>query len=265
MVTELQKRTAQAIVNIFETGKPLGDYGKITVLPADTGGLTFGRSQTTLNSGNLYKLIGAYCRSESAQFGPDLRAYLDRLRQKDAALNGDKTLRRALEQAGADPAMRRVQDEFFDRAYWQPAQRSAGALGITEPLGVAVVYDSRIHGSWIRIRNRVNARAGTPGDIGQRQWIREYVNERRHWLANHRNALLHTTVYRMDAFLDLIARRRWALGLPLAVRGITIGKETFEQSALGAADTRKTHANSPEYPGIELDSQHTIVHAKPIK
>ena len=31
MLTELQKKTSQAIVNIFETGRPLGDYGRVTV------------------------------------------------------------------------------------------------------------------------------------------------------------------------------------------------------------------------------------------
>ncbi len=30
MLTILQKETAQSIVNIYETGKPLGDYGNIT-------------------------------------------------------------------------------------------------------------------------------------------------------------------------------------------------------------------------------------------
>jgi len=227
MLTELQKKTAQAIVNIFETGKALGDYAKVTVLPGDTGGLTFGRSQTTLNSGNLYKLIDAYCQSESARFARNLEAYLNRLRQKDPTLNEDRALHQALQKTAADPVMHRVQDRFFDGAYWQPAQRAADALGITDALGVAVVYDSRVHGSWIRIRDRVNARAGTPEDIGQRRWVRQYVNERRGWLANHRNKLLNKTVYRMDAFLDLINRRRWALGLPLSVRGVMIDRGMF--------------------------------------
>jgi chitosanase len=54
MLTELQKKTAKAIVNIFETGRPLGDYSKVTLLQGDTGHLTYGRSQTTLASDNLY-------------------------------------------------------------------------------------------------------------------------------------------------------------------------------------------------------------------
>ena len=53
MLTELQKRAAQAIINVFETGDAQGDYGKVTLMKGDPGHLTYGRSQTTLSSGNL--------------------------------------------------------------------------------------------------------------------------------------------------------------------------------------------------------------------
>ena len=43
-ITDLQKKTAQAIVNIFETGQVHGDYGKVTLLSGDSGHLTYGRS-----------------------------------------------------------------------------------------------------------------------------------------------------------------------------------------------------------------------------
>ena len=56
-VTATQAATIKAIVNFFETGHVLGDYGQVTVLAGDTGHLTFGRSQTTLGSGNLHKLL----------------------------------------------------------------------------------------------------------------------------------------------------------------------------------------------------------------
>ena len=57
----LQKAAAQAIVNIFETGSVRGDYGEVTLIPGDSGQLTYGRSQTTLASGNLFLLIQDYC------------------------------------------------------------------------------------------------------------------------------------------------------------------------------------------------------------
>jgi chitosanase len=63
MLTLTQKRTAEAIVNLFETGEVLGDYSQVTLIAGDRGHLTFGRSQTTLGSGNLYELLLRYCRS----------------------------------------------------------------------------------------------------------------------------------------------------------------------------------------------------------
>ena len=54
MITDLQKRTCQAIVNIFETSRALGDYASVVFHPLDPGQLTYGRSQTTLASGNLF-------------------------------------------------------------------------------------------------------------------------------------------------------------------------------------------------------------------
>ena len=54
MLSEQQKPTAQAIVNLFETGRVRGDYAGVTLIPGDTGHLTSGRSQTTLASGNLH-------------------------------------------------------------------------------------------------------------------------------------------------------------------------------------------------------------------
>ena len=63
-----QTKTAQAIVNVFETGRVQGDYGNVTVLAGDTGHLTYGRAQTTLSSGNLALLVHAYCIADGAQF-----------------------------------------------------------------------------------------------------------------------------------------------------------------------------------------------------
>jgi chitosanase len=72
MLTPLQKQTAQAIVNLFETSSAQGDYGAVTVIAGDTGHLSFGRSQTTLGSGNLHALLQRYCDNAGARFGPRL-------------------------------------------------------------------------------------------------------------------------------------------------------------------------------------------------
>lgn len=197
----------------------LGDYGAVTVLSGDTGHLTYGKAQTTLASGNLFHLIRDYCDTPGAAHGSALRAFLPRLEACDTSLDHDAGLRVHLRAAGNDLVMRAVQDAFFDQRYWQPALRSAAYIGAETALGVAIVYDSRIHGSWHRKRDEVVAAHGRLADIGERSWMRAYVDHRRRWLAGHPNPVLHPTVYRMEAFQQLMDEGSWALALPLTVRG----------------------------------------------
>jgi len=226
-MTNLQKKTAQAIVNIFETSRIQGKYGQVTLLQGDTGHLTYGRSQTTLSSGNLYLLIKAYADAEGALYANDLSAYVIRLANIDLSLDYDRNFHRILREAGDDPVMHDVQDEFFDRVYWNPAVRYAQNAGVSEALGIAVVYDSVIHGSWKRMRDRTTQNHGGAGAIGEKQWIKHYLTERRSWLANHSNQLLRRTVYRMDAFQQIINANNWDLKLPFFVRGIQIDQESL--------------------------------------
>jgi chitosanase len=226
-----QTKTAQAIVNVFETGRVQGDYGNVTVLAGDTGHLTYGRAQTTLSSGNLALLVHAYCIADGAQFATDLMPFLPALDALDISLDDDLQLHAILRRAGADPTMRTAQDAFFDRVYWNPAMQSAEALGLTRALAVAVVYDGHIHGSFRRIRDKVNSALGQPSAAGEKTWVARYVSMRRDWLATHPNALLHKTVYRMDTFHKLIGQGKWGLELPLSAHGVVIN-----QAALGVSD-----------------------------
>jgi len=103
MLTDIQKKSAQAIVNIFETGSVLGEYGSVTVLHGDSGHLTYGRSQTTLSSGNLYLLVKAYCDAPSNVYGDRLQTYLARLQAHDVKLDHDVSLHALLRQCAHDP------------------------------------------------------------------------------------------------------------------------------------------------------------------
>jgi len=230
MLNDLQKRTAQAIVNIFETGRALGDYTKVTLLPGDPGHLTYGRSQTTLASGNLHLLIKSYCEAPGGAYGSRLKRYLSKLAACDVSLDTDQTLCSLLKDAGLDPVMRDVQDRFFDRVYWTPSVTDCSTLGVDTALGTTVVYDSRIHGSWALLRKRTERRHGKTTAIGERRWIERYVMERRNWLANHSKTILHATVYRMDAFRTLIEDGSWDLPLPLRVRGVRIDADVLLSS-----------------------------------
>lgn len=238
MITALEKITIQAIVNVFETGSPAGDYSNITVAPGDPGHLTYGRSQTTLSSGNLALLVKSYCNSTSAAHSVELIAYLPRLEARDTTLDSDARLKILLRQAAADRAMRCVQDDFFDRSYWLPALHASQALAIESPLGTAVVYDSFIHGAWARLRDATVARIGRPSASslypqvpGEGAWVRQYIALRRDWLANHSNPLLRRAVYRMDTFRSLADSGNWDLHLPLTAHDVVIREADLPQLA----------------------------------
>lgn len=120
--------------------------------------------------------------------------------------------------------MHDVQDGFFDRVYWNPAVSTAQSTGIKCELGISVVYDSFIHGSWHRVKRLTDEEAGALSAIGETDWVAEYVAVRRKWLASHPNPLLHRTVYRMEGFRRIITTGNWTLELPFVVRGVMIDK-----------------------------------------
>ncbi len=236
-LTALQKAAAQAIINIFETGSIRGNYGDVTLLRGDTGQLTYGRSQTTLASGNLYLLIADYAARSDGAYSAAMKSYLDALEARASKLNYDMAFRGLLKDAGDDPVMHEVQDAFFDRIYWDPAMRSADALGAQSPLGAAIVYDSTVHGSWAHLRDMTRKAHGELKEIGEKDWMAAYVDTRRNWLATHPNALLHKTVYRMDAFETLLKTQNWPLALAFPIRGLVVSQE-----ALSGADPVKVSA-----------------------
>jgi chitosanase len=249
MLTDLQKKIAQAVVNVFETGSAHGQYGSVTLIARDSGHLTYGRSQTTLATGNLYLLIKAYCAAPGAQFAAALNPYLPRLAARDLTLDTDMTLRGVLHAAGDDPVMRSVQDAFFDRNFWNPSVQGAAGAGVSSALGTNVVYDSHIQGAWTTIRNIINTNHGTASQIGEQAWINAYVNERKNWLASNPNSALQPTVYRMEAFLQLISDGKWDLSLPLTVRGVVIS-----EGLLSAAAPLRVSAAAPSEATLQLQT-----------
>ena len=235
-VTATQAAAAKAIVNLFETSEVLGQYGNVTLIAGDTGHLTFGRSQTTLGSGNLALLLQQYCANHGARFAARLRPFLPRFIAIDNTLDNDHGLHNLLRASADDPVMRETQDAFFDHTYWQPAVRAAVKLGLRSPLATAVVYDSFVHGSWVSMRDRTTQTAGAPAEIGERAWISAYVATRRAWLENNARTDLRPTVYRMDALKRLIDQGFWGLTLPLVVRGKEISPLTLAAMPPGCYD-----------------------------
>lgn len=226
-LTETQKETAQAIVQIFETGK-LGTkaaYSVVTLLKGDTGGLTYGKHQTTINSGNLYLMIKTYIDNPKALYRDKFTDYMAPLRVKSSQLASNTAFKTLLKEAGTDPVMQETQDSFFDRVYWQPALAQAEAWGFTNPLSVAIIYDSFIHGSFRLIKDRTIASNGQPSSTNEKKWIAAYNKNRKSWLGNHSNTLLRKTIYRQEAFEALIKNNAWSLPIPVTVRGVLINAE----------------------------------------
>jgi len=235
MLTNLQKKTAQAIVQIFETSRVNGDYGRVTLLTGDTGHLTYGKAQTTLASGNLHMLIAEYCRAPGAALAGPLSAFLLQLENRDISLDHNSTFRGLLRDAGEDSVMHSVQDGFFDRVFWQPATRQMDSISGSQALTAATVYDSTVHGSWRLMRDRTNTQHGTMASPGEQAWVASYIATRHDWLANHSNTLLHKTVYRMNALQGLVDAGAWDLPLPLTVRGIRIDEAALSDDIRASA------------------------------
>lgn len=256
-MTPTQIKTAQAIVNLFETGKVLGDYGQVTLLPEDPGMLTYGRSQTTLGSGNLHVLLQRYADNLGARFREPLAAWLPLIKAKNTKVNTAGKLHNLLRACADDPVMRETQDAFFNDTYWVPAFNTATKLGLTAPLSVAVVYDSRVHGSWKLLSEEVSKTIGTPAAAGEQKWVKAYVQRRRKWLATHKIPILHGTVYRMDAFQRLIDLGLWGLDLPLVVRQSEISLATLNGMPGGCYDgpapgSRQLSLQQPLLKGLDV-------------
>ena len=235
-MNDLQKATSAAIVNLFETGRVRGDYGAIAVLKGDSGHLSYGRSQTTLGSGNLSVLLKKYCQSPNSHFAAQLAPSLPRFEQKDFSLDTDKDVRALLQQAGReDPVMRETQDQFFNENYLGPACRDAEAIGITSALGQTVVYDSHIQGGWAKMK----ARAGPVTARGERDWVNTYIATRKSWLQTLAPPL-PGTVYRMDSFSTLISQDKRDLPLPLAVRGNEITESALAGDVPNGMSAKRT-------------------------
>jgi chitosanase len=254
-MTELQKKTAQAIVNIFETGRARGRYGETTVLAGDSGHLSYGRSQATLGSGSLYLLLKNYCEATGARYSAQISPLLERFRRHppDLSLDYDREVRELLHAAGDDPVMQRTQDEFFDRGYWEPALRSAQACALTLPLSFAVVYDSKVHGGFDTVRRRMTGGSAVSPPVKETDWVAAYVAERKAWLEGCADPLPRTT-YRMKAFGELIGQNKWNLELPMVVHGVALNKESLEAEPDPVVASR-----SPEtaYPVLQLTRPYT--------
>ncbi|MDO9309602.1 MAG: chitosanase [Deltaproteobacteria bacterium] len=223
-LTAQQKRLCEQIINVFESGSPLGNYSAISIYkdgPHNQRQVTYGRSQTT-EFGNLAELLDMYVKAGGI-YSEALRPYLDRI--EVTPLADDALFVQLLRDAGRkDPLMRQTQDAFFDKRYFIPAMNWADNNGFSLPLSALVIYDSFIHSGSILNFLRKRFPESPPASGGdERAWIIQYVDTRQEWLANHENRILRKTVYRTACFKYEINRDNWDLSrLPINANGIEI-------------------------------------------
>lgn len=229
--SETDRQKARAIVRIFETGRPNGDYGALAVLD-DGAGISYGVNQFTHMSGSLLAVAEEYLGRGGVVAREAIERCLPLLKKKSAAaiaeLAADARFKTALRAASISGEMRAAQEAVADRLYLQPAAEECARLGFGTALSLAVVYDSFTHGSWKKIRDRI----GLPREAQpylphiERQWIAAYVEERHAWLTRSRR--LKKTNYRTEFFRRQVRIGNWELRLPLLVNGFSLTADHFE-------------------------------------
>lgn len=218
-----KKSLIERIINVYESGRPEGNYAAISEYPDGPGGIrqvTYGRSQTT-EYGNLGKLIRMYVAAKGA-FAAALEPYVDRIGHQP--LVDDDEFEGLLRQAGKqDPIMRSVQDRFFDEAYFQPAMVWATKHGFTRPLSALVIYDSFIHSGGISMKLRKTFTERPPASGGdESKWIRAYVEARHAWLCNHVRPVVRASSYRTKDLLREVDAGNWELAEPILANGTPV-------------------------------------------
>jgi len=223
-LTAGQRRICERVINVFETGTIQGRYGAISIYrdgPNRIRQITYGRSQTT-EYGNLGELVEMYAGA-GGLYSASLRPYVGKVGR--TPLTDDATFKDLLRRAGnEDPVMKRTQDIFFDRRYFQPALGWARNNGFARPLSILVIYDSFIHSGSIRrdLRERFPERPPAQGG-DEKTWIGQYVEVRHHWLTNHSNPEVRPSNYRTRDLGREIAAANWDLAaLPIMANGVAV-------------------------------------------
>ncbi|MBI1257107.1 MAG: TIR domain-containing protein [Chloroflexi bacterium] len=188
----------------------------------DSGIVNYGEFGFSIASGNLATVIDRYTTQSGSDTADQLRTtYLQRVRDKDAALRSDTTLRDLLITVADDPIMQAVQDEVGTELYWNRVQElSIQPRGIETPLGQAFLFDTAINqGFQNAIATTVETQLGVPtgsrvgaNGITEAQLISAAAQFRRdllYQMADSQN--LPALKLRADFWVNRIAEGDWQL------------------------------------------------------
>jgi hypothetical protein len=175
------------ITSVFESGRPGGRADAYQ--NSDSGIVSYGKHQATLQSGNLERVLTAYFQRSSSPACHSLQQeYAARVKNKEESLRHDARFKELLLAAAGEEAMRQAQDAHFEQNFYQPTTTRARELGVKTPLGLACLYDARVQGGQgglNRILELVAQKLGSPGpsdSVDEPTWIRAFLDEREAWL-----------------------------------------------------------------------------------
>ncbi|HNQ79073.1 MAG TPA: chitosanase [Acidobacteriota bacterium] len=229
-----QKSLILRVINCFETGSPEGNYSALSIYADGPHGIrqiTYGRSQVT-EYGNLKRLVSLYVKGKGI-FAGELGKYLGDI--GSVPLVDDKGFKALLRSAGRkDPVMAKVQDAFFEDAYFKPALKwasKANCLAFRTQRGLCpervTLYDSFIHsGSILKVIRRKFPEVPPSKGGKEKPWIQAYVKARHEWLLGSRKKFVRASSYRTKDLMKMIEDKNWNLDkLPLIANGIEVYPE----------------------------------------
>lgn len=223
---ENQIRAAMAIVHVFEVASVSGGFHRVGKIQGDSGGISYGVFQFSINSGNLGSILTAYVAAPEAKYATQAAPFAARAVNRDTRLNDDLHFEQTLKQIGFDPVMQRIQIAYGLQEFGIVAANRFRDLGLKTALGYGVMLDSAVHGAYTKVLQGVRNRKPTLGG-DEKTWVTDYLSTRRAWLTRQGPPLL-CTVYRIDTFRRLIEKNNWSLTPPFLARSVMIKQEALQ-------------------------------------
>lgn len=240
--TRDEKNAAKALTTLWESGSFTGKPWLLVVFgengtKSDGAGITYGKSQTTENSGGLWKLLFESYAGMNGAYVDRFSPYRNALYRKGVsgekwALTNNQAFRNLLIEAGRqDPIMARAQDKHFDDNYFLPALQLCEKFQLSLPLSLAFIYDFCIHsgpgdrfndGKTEQHLDRWDDDYEAPDtddqDESEKHWVMHMCQKRDDFLAGIPHAV--TTRYRTGSMLKMMREggsKAWNLEVPLEV------------------------------------------------
>jgi chitosanase len=248
----------------------------------DARGYVAGIGDFSTEGGEVLEIVETY----AARIGPNVlsRDYLPALQrlasEASADVDGLAGFPDAWRNASADRTFRQVQDDVLQSRYFTPARTIADRLGLSTPLGLAIIYDSLIqHGdtghpdALPALIDRTNTTAGgTPNQVTERTWLAAFLDVRETTLADptdpaHRDTWPYS-LGRVQALADLLTDKRDALAPPIEVNPYgtrhVLDLRPIEQ-ALPTATTAPSPSTSPSTSSaVPRVSRQPVVSSQPV-